>query len=152
MARQVSDITIYCIGSPFGADQLGQQIARQLNDEDFSHAIPRHRVTVEYLDRPGAALVDYLHDKHCVVLIDALQSEEALGLVRWLELDELAYGEGLSSHGLGVADALALARSLGQLPDKLLIMGVVASDLETAAAEHVYEQVRRALFKRLSAC
>ena len=48
--------------------------------------------------------------------------------------------EALGSHGLGVVEAIELARALGRLPQRLTLVGVEVRDLEVGAA--VSEQVR----------
>lgn len=43
--------------------------------------------------------------------------------------DEAAGGNAVSSHGLGVAEAVGLAAALGRMPDRLIIHAVEAADV-----------------------
>jgi hydrogenase maturation protease len=38
-----------------------------------------------------------------------------------------------SSHGLGLAEAVELARALGRLPDQMMVLGVEVGSVETGA-------------------
>jgi hydrogenase maturation protease len=68
-------------------------------------------------ERPGAELLDLLGGAGAVIVLDAVRSGAAPGTVHDLALEELpGVAPAWSSHGLGVADALALARALGQRP------------------------------------
>ncbi|EGW53398.1 hypothetical protein TevJSym_bd00340 [endosymbiont of Tevnia jerichonana (vent Tica)] len=76
------------------------------------------------LDRPGSALIPWLEES--VVLLDALRAEGQPGQIRRLDLAELADpGQINAVHGFGVAQALALAQALGELPQRLLLLGIV---------------------------
>lgn len=118
----MSRVRILGIGSPSGDDQAGWLTV------DALHAcgVPVHGgVLVEKLDRPGASLIGRLDDAAWVILIDAMQGEGQPGRVRHFDADDWpAFGAGLSSHGFGVLEALALARELGRLPSRLDLYGI----------------------------
>jgi hydrogenase maturation protease len=60
-----------------------------------------------------------------VVIVDAMVSGAPAGTVRWLGVDELGVARAsLSSHGVGLAEGLALAGRLGRLPARLRVIGV----------------------------
>ncbi len=60
-----------------------------------------------------------------VILIDAMQGGGPAGSIRHFDRNDWpGYGGGLSSHGFGVLDALALARELGSLPPRLDVYGI----------------------------
>ena len=59
-----------------------------------------------------------------------------------------------SSHRFGVPEAVALARTLGRLPPRLIVIGITGADFGfgdelsppvAAAADHVIEQFERSL-------
>lgn len=131
---------IFCIGSPFGADRIGRWIAARLAAGEL---VDTRCVHIEYLDRPGAGLLERLRPWSRVILIDALRGGGEPGRVRLIEPQELDRDAGLSSHGLGVAEALALGQALGELPERLYLLGIaVAEDtreLDEAACARLQE-------------
>lgn len=113
------------IGSPFGEDRAGWDAVDNFIKKDWSHQ--EQSPDVIKLDRPGVSLLDAMQAYDHVILIDAIISEKHTpGTVLKLEPDELQTTQSLqSSHGFGVAEALALGESLGSLPKELEIRGVV---------------------------
>ena len=78
-------------------------------------------------DGDGAALLDAWQGAGAVVLIDAVSSGAPPGLVYRFDLlaQELpAEVSFQSTHAFGVAEALALARVLGQLPVRLVLYAI----------------------------
>ncbi len=106
------------IGSPFGADRAGWEVIERLA------AAPLPGVTLEALDRPGALVLERMVGWPWVVLVDALAGGEA-GRVRHLTAEAVEQlEEGLSSHGFGLQQSLALGRALGWLPPRLDIVAI----------------------------
>jgi len=118
----VSRVRILGIGSPSGDDQAGWLVVDAL----AAHGVhARDDVVIDKLDRPGVQLISLLENADWVILVDAMQSDDPPGHVqRFDRKDWPAYIEGLSSHGLGVLDALLLARELGKLPARLDLYGI----------------------------
>jgi hydrogenase maturation protease len=113
----MSRLRILGIGSPSGDDQAGWLVVDALRDLGATAAAG---IELEKLDRPGAGLVDRLQDADRVILVDAMQSGAEPGCIRRFGRHEWpAAGGGVSSHGFGLPDALALARELGCLPARL---------------------------------
>jgi hydrogenase maturation protease len=111
------------VGSPHGDDAAGLAVAERLAG--------RLPADVEILarDRPGLDLVLDLRGADAVVIVDAVRGGEGPpGSVRRVAPDRLASRRELSTHALGVADALALAKALGSLPPRLGIVTVEAGD------------------------
>jgi hydrogenase maturation protease len=79
----------------------------------------------------ATALLEAWQGEPVVVVVDAMSTGSAAGTVRRLDASreplraELFRG---SSHGLGLAEAVELARSLGQLPPSLVIYGIEGTD------------------------
>jgi hydrogenase maturation protease len=61
--------------------------------------------------RDASALVDHARSANLLIVIDALLAPPA-GRVRTLRLDDLASVQTMSSHGLGVHEAVSLGRAL----------------------------------------
>ena len=67
-----------------------------------------------------------------VVVVDAIVAGDPPGTVHVItDLDQLPQpASGASSHGGGIAEAVALGRALGQLPDRLLVVGVEPAEID----------------------
>ena len=140
----MSGYRILGIGSPLGADRAGWAVAEAAAEK------LGERTTCECLDRPGANLVERLEEANDLILVDAMRAGLGAGEVRQLSRGEmLTGGPLLSSHGLGVAQALELARALGVVPEGLRVFGVEVADLAEWPAG-LTEPAATALLARLS--
>lgn len=116
------DVRILGIGSPSGDDQAGwltvdALFAAGLRSEDG--------LVIEKLDRPGTSLIPLLDNAAWVILVDAMQGSGPAGRIRHFDLaDWPQHTKGLSTHGIGVLDALSLASALGSLPPRLDLYGI----------------------------
>ncbi len=134
------------IGSPFGGDAVGFEAIERLRKE--RNRFPA-KTELLSLDRPGSSLVSLLEDAKTVVLIDAMQSGQPPGTVQRIQLTELlAEATHPSSHSLGVAEALALAKALGVLPEKILIYGIEMD--ESGLKTSWYSELLRLLSEDIS--
>ena len=138
------------IGSPSGDDQAGWLTVDALLASGM-HV--NGEVAIEKLDRPGANLIPRLDDAAWVILIDAMQSGSEPGRIRRFDQkDWPTYSQGLSSHGFGVLDALALARELGSLPSRLDLYGIEIGS--ASAGEQAGDEIQAAaqqLARRIAA-
>ena len=79
----------------------------------------------------ATALLEAWQGEPVVVVVDAMSSGSPAGTVRRLDASweplRAEFFRG-SSHGLGLAEAVELARSLGQLPPSLVIFGIEGAD------------------------
>jgi hydrogenase maturation protease len=99
-------------------DGVGLEVARRLGGRG--------------LDGEPIGLVEALAGDDGVVIVDAVSSGAPPGTLHRFD----AAGEPLparlfgtsSTHALGLAEALELARSLGRLPDRVLVYGIEAGD------------------------
>jgi hydrogenase maturation protease len=121
------------VGSPAAGDDLGWAAIAALEEAGL------HRCAdLLCLDRPGPALLDDLQGRSRVILIDAMQAGLAPGSVRTLSPEELiASAHPPSSHDLGLAETLALARALGCIPARLYVIGVETGLVLDGAARSV---------------
>lgn len=112
---------VICVGSPFGEDCVGLAAAPLLEAALAPRGIP---VTV--LDRPGARLVQVLEGLDEAVLVDGVVSGKPVGTLHRLEQDAVlgVLARHTSTHGFGLADALALSRRLGGGPRRWVLHGV----------------------------
>lgn len=101
------------------------------------HALEKHYVApagVRVIDGGtlGLTLLPLLIDAKKVLIVDAVRDSSATpGSIARFEGDDVgpAARERLSCHQIGVADLLDGASLLGQLPDTLILLGIVAEDL-----------------------
>ena len=113
------------VGSPFGADSLGWELATALGRERALVSVFGPRLSVQCSDRPGAALLEYVAGVEFAIILDAMTAGLPPYSIRCFSVDELLDdGPLLSSHGMGVASALALGRALAILPASLFVLGV----------------------------
>lgn len=118
-------LRIIGIGSPFAGDRFGIEAIEILLESSELAAFPGNDVEWCTLDRPGVNLIERLKGAETVLLIDAMESGAEPGTVRRLSLGDLLQQTAVpSTHQLGVAESLALAQALGELPPRLLIYGI----------------------------
>jgi hydrogenase maturation protease len=117
------------IGNPDrGDDGAGRAVARQL-----AGLLPGD-VEIAEMDGEAAALVARLDGAAEVYLVDASSSGAAAGTVRRFDVarETLPQGAfGVSTHGMGLAEAIELARVLGQLPPRCIVYAIEGASFET---------------------
>ena len=123
----MNQVCVLGIGSPSGDDQAGWLTADALRVCVRGTQVSSE-IVIEKLDRPGASLILAMANASWVILVDAMQSAGPAGRIQHFnQTDWPGYGRGLSSHGFGVLDTLALARELGCLPVRLDLYGIEIS-------------------------
>ncbi len=125
-------VRILCIGSPAEPDNLGFLAAHALMGR-----FDPEQVEVLALDRPGPRLIEHMRGADTVILVDAVISGAAPGTLHTLEgraLDGLVMHQ-TSTHGFGLAETLALADRMGELPPHLKFIGLEAGAQPFAADE-----------------
>jgi hydrogenase maturation protease len=113
------------IGSPFGNDRAGWLVIDALQASLDARGQVPSGLTLAALDRPGTALLEHLRGADRAVLIDAARGAGAPGTVVQLDAAQLEANPTLSSHGFGVAEALALGAALKALPPELTVLAIV---------------------------
>ena len=107
-------------------DRCGLEVVRRLKG--------RLSPSVRLVEGPRDAtrLLDLWDGAGRVIVIDAMQGNGPPGSVRRIEvtLDEgIGSSPTTSTHGLGLAEAVALGRSLGRLPRRLTVFGIEVAEL-----------------------
>jgi hydrogenase maturation protease len=119
---------VIAVGNPFcGDDGVGVAVLAQLAATPAAASLRRADLRLLDLGTDALALVDALWPDEACVIVDAARMGREPGTVAAFRPDEarlLIRGDGLSVHGLGLAEAFALARQLGRLPEDLLVIGV----------------------------
>lgn len=139
----MNNILVAGIGSPFGADQLGWQVIDKLQQDSYLRSCLSQRVNLVKLDRPGSRLIEIIQGYDVVILVDAVQSGLTRGQTVILNSDQITDAvNDISSHGFGVAQTIALARAMRQLPDELMLLGLdVGLTPETSFNDDQIEQL-----------
>lgn len=118
------------IGNPSrGDDAVGPEVASRVARLDLAG------VEVVVYSEP-LALVEHLASREDVVVVDATSPRGAAGCVHVVRVGSAPLRHDSSrfgSHGLGVAEAVELARALGRLPRRLTLVGVEAGSFEMGA-------------------
>ena len=105
-----------------GDDAAGPEVAFRV----AQLGLPGVKVVV--LDEP-IELVEQFGAHDHVVIVDAIEPRGHPGRVHMLQVGRAPLGgdsPALGSHGLGVTDAVELARALGRMPKRLTLVGVEA--------------------------
>lgn len=114
-------VLVIAVGNVFrGDDGVGPELAGRVRALGLPHV-----AVVEALGDAG--LIDAWTGYDSVILLDAVHSGAAPGLVIRRDLNAAPLPRDwfrLSSHQLGVADAVELARTMRRLPRRLVFIGI----------------------------
>lgn len=122
-----------------GDDGLGPAVARRLRTQ-LSQA--------DVIERSGdmLGLVDDWSGRDFVILVDAASADSAPGSIHRIDLAAQDIPRDLlpsSTHAIGLCDAVALARSLGVLPPRIVAFAVEGTDF--APGSHLSPAVAAAV-------
>jgi hydrogenase maturation protease len=115
-------------------DAVGLAVLRALRDRD----LPANgdAVTLREASGEGATLMETWQGADVVILVDAVCSDGEPGTVYRFDAHEQILPSqffNYSTHAFSVAEAVELARALGQLPPHLIVYGIEGSDYDTGA-------------------
>lgn len=112
-------IRVIGLGSPFGDDTVGWRVI------DLLQGLLPDAIDLVALDRPGAALINWMDGVDHLIVVDALCSGAEPGtLVQLSPADLDSESSRLTSHHLELPETFGLASSLGCLPARIDIYGV----------------------------
>jgi hydrogenase maturation protease len=111
-----------------GDDAFGILAARQL-----AGLFPADKVEVVSSSASGLHLLDYILDCSRLIVVDTVQTGRAEpGAIYVLREEDLPRSAADCPHGVGLFDALRLARQLGlNAPEEITIIAVEAADCHT---------------------
>lgn len=160
MTPELPRTVVLGAGNPFRRDDgAGPAVARRL-----AGRLPAG-VTVAAIPGDAADLLAALEGAARAVIVDATASGAPAGTVRVFDAAAAplpaTFCRSGSSHGLGVAEAVELARVLGRLPPRLTVYGIEGADftdgeglspavdaaVEAVAGELLVELSRSASFR-----
>ena len=103
-------------------DGVGPYVAR---------ALRRHGLPAVAHEGDGSGLLDIWDSRPACIVIDATAGDDAPGSFRvFTDLDDPAFARAgfvHSTHRLGLPEAVALGRTLGRLPARLIVIGVTGA-------------------------
>ena len=137
-----------------GDDAVGLLVAHRLRQEIGD------RVDVIEAEMAGVDLVELMKGANVVFLIDAARSGQAPGTIHRLDGSAGSISAPIfprSSHAIGTADALELARAMGVLPTTVIVYGVEVENTEVGrplspAVARALEQVVGRIVQDCEAC
>jgi hydrogenase maturation protease len=129
--RTTARIAVIGVGNEFrGDDGVGWAVLARLRERATHRPLPPGTVTATCDGDPGR-LIGLWEDAGLAVVVDAAHAHPGVpGRVHRLELDggHPAQPQTTSSHGLGLGEAVELARILGRLPGHLVVYAVEGAD------------------------
>ena len=147
-------LSILGIGSPFGADRIGWDVVEALGASHPHCRYARGELRIGSSDRPGVGLLEQLRDCEEVWIVDALEGGR-VGRLRWLVPEELGRArENFSTHGAGVAEALALGAALNEPLPAISLLAIetgneISAQLPQACLASALEELSARLRERL---
>jgi hydrogenase maturation protease len=110
------------VGNPTrGDDAAGIEVAKRV------------RSTTAYQQSTGSyQMIDLWDGADEVIVVDAARSGAPPGTIHRIDPTSQSLPEGMlatSTHSVGVASTIELARALGRLPDRVTVYGIEVSDL-----------------------
>jgi hydrogenase maturation protease len=154
-ARRRAALRVVCVGNRWRSDDaVGLEVARRLMG-----TLPPGVALLELEGEP-TALIAAWEGAEAVWLVDAISSGASPGTVHRLDASERELPEEVfrtSTHHVGLAEAVELARALGQLPAQTVVYGVeggsfdVGDELSPAVAAAV-DEVVAAVQEEVAAC
>ena len=132
------------VGNPYRSDDgAGIAVAERLRETMTGV------VEVVTCEQEPLRLLDAWDGADLAMIVDAVSSGAAPGTVHRFEATEHAVPPSLfrgSTHALGVGDAIELARTLGRLPDRVVVYGIegerfTAGERLSPAVEDAVQQV-----------
>jgi hydrogenase maturation protease len=110
------------VGNPSrGDDGAGLEVARRVRSRG-SYQVPGG----------SYELMDVWEGAEDVIVVDAARSGSEAGTVHRFDVSDQPLPGGVlgtSTHSIGVADVIEMARSLGRLPERLVVYGIEAFDV-----------------------
>ena len=143
MSNELPAVTIIGVGNPMRRDDgVGPAAIDRLAAIDLGPVY----VELITLDGEPARLIEAWRNRRRVIVVDAVCSGAPAGSIHRLEYgaDPLPESKtNCSSHGGGIAEAIALAQALDAMPEQLVLIGTESGDL--SLGEGLTDEVLAAL-------
>ena len=127
----IKPILVLCLGNEVLTDDaFGPAVARRL--ETMSD--PSDRVEVIFAPVAGFSLLDLMHRRERVLVVDSIQTGNArAGTLHFFEMGQLTPSRNLTcSHQMSLPTALELGRKMGyEMPEQIDVLAVEVADVTT---------------------
>jgi hydrogenase maturation protease len=154
-ARGRAALRVVCVGNRWRSDDgVGLDVARRL-----AGTLPEG---VELLEREGepTALIAAWEGAEAVWLVDAVSSGAVPGTIHRLDASDRELPREVfrtSTHHVGLAEAVELARALGRLPSRTVVYGIEGEsfgvgDELTSVVAGVIDRVAAAVREEVAEC
>lgn len=124
------DVLVIGLGHRDRADDgVGLALAEELRARQTAGTIVRSG------PRDAAWILDAWRGRDCVVVLDCVRSGRPAGTVHRIDPAHGPFVDSASAstHGLGLASAVELGRALGDLPRRLVLVGIEGKSFEIGA-------------------
>lgn len=126
-------VVIIGVGNEYRRDDgIGLEVLSRLREHAHASADPGATVQLVPSDGEPASMIEAWSGASLAVVVDAVVADPPVpGRIHRFVIgrDEAAAGRAVSSHGLGLGEAVGLAVALGRMPDRLIIHAVEAADV-----------------------
>ena len=147
--KQKKKTIILGIGNPIlGDDGIGIHVVRKLKD----HLEGRSDIVIDEAMTGGMNLLDAIVGFETAILIDAVHlTDERIGDVKRFHLTDLGTVHSCNPHDVTLFESIQLAETLGekQIPEKIIIIGIVLHELPVEFSEELSPQVASAIPKAI---
>lgn len=122
-------ILVLGIGNPqCGDDAAGPEVVSHIKKLNAEHIIAKA------VRGEPSTIISSMKGHSYVILVDAILAHSATGTLHVFDASRGALPAELfghfSTHSFGLADAIELARALGELPPKLIVLGIEGNHFE----------------------
>ncbi len=125
-----AEILLLAIGSPFGSDNSAWQVAEQLQKCS--------NIQITYSNNPLAQLKPLLKTSKQVILLDAIISEQPIGQLIPITLEQQPAQHPHSSHSLTISELLALLQTLKKRDKTYQLIGIsVGNGTQTMSKKQI---------------
>lgn len=124
---EASPIVVIGIGNDFRSDDaVGLYVARKIDETGFENVYAVAGIS------DGTSLLEHWHTAKAAFIVDCVISGAKPGdIIRFDAIKEIIPTKlfsGYSTHAFNVAEAINLAKSLEQLPPRLIVYGIEGSN------------------------
>jgi len=119
------------IGSPFGDDRLGWEVIDLLQQNASINRYIPHYLQLVSSDRPGLHLLELMRGATTVFLVDAVNVGAAVGTLHYFVQEEIeVLDDALSTHAIGIAEAIRMGAVLNDLPPNISLYGLEIGEVQ----------------------
>jgi len=114
-----------------GDDAVGRMVAKRIRERVQSN------VVVIELDGNPTQLLDIWKNVKCAIVVDAVRARGTPGTIYRVDLITGKLPPDVhptSSHGFGVSSVVELGRTLDQLPQRLILIGIAGEQFDAGAS------------------